>query len=314
MLRPLPPIAGGGHAASTTVECVAQRVRSAAAAGGAFARSRALLALGPEPLPEAQAGLDGAPARFAANPNGVAKARHLLGAGPAGAVDDLTELCAAGLPSGLPGGLAALALTDREELLERVAVQQARRAALKSARALAATKQRKQGRMRSSGVYDRRAAKAAATASSIGGQTPATDPASSGMREGAAAAAARDAAGGVAGSGVNAPSRASPTNRAAPRPRAVDGAAPCDDGAPIPAAREAGDADGCPLRRAGSDCDGSAANGEKGGLAGTDDLQVSFTVCLEAVSGINVRDVSAPSSPAPKSDNPSTPQNHVIQL
>lgn len=50
----------------------------------------------------------------------------------------MQELYAAGLPADLPGGLASLALSHREELMARVAAQQANVAALRRARDQAA--------------------------------------------------------------------------------------------------------------------------------------------------------------------------------
>ena len=44
-----------------------------------------------------------------------------LQSGPAGAVDDLQELYAAGLPAGLPGNLHMVAMNERQELLARLA-------------------------------------------------------------------------------------------------------------------------------------------------------------------------------------------------
>ena len=58
-------------------------------------------------------------ARREANPSGLRSVLAKLEAGPAGAVDDVEVLYLAGLPVGLPGGLHALALRKRDELLQR---------------------------------------------------------------------------------------------------------------------------------------------------------------------------------------------------
>ena len=57
--------------------------------------------------------------KSAAAPTQLAQARALLAQGPAGAVENVDELYAAGLPMGLPGGLTTLALHQREALIEK---------------------------------------------------------------------------------------------------------------------------------------------------------------------------------------------------
>ena len=84
--------------------------------------------------------------------------------GPAAAVFNVEELVQVGLPRDLPGGLAALALSHREELVARVSEVQALRArclaVVKAAAASAAMKQSStsQASSRKLGMYDKKRA------------------------------------------------------------------------------------------------------------------------------------------------------------
>ena len=62
-------------------------------------------------------------------------ARVLLEAGPAAAVDNVEELYEAGLPAGLPGGLAEVAIDHRETLLEKVRLARRRHQSIARQRA-----------------------------------------------------------------------------------------------------------------------------------------------------------------------------------
>jgi hypothetical protein len=101
-----------------------------------------------------------------------------LQSGPAGAVDDLQELYAAGLPAGLPGNLHLVAMNERQELLARLARVAAARKAKDAIRKAsgAATAQRATRRL---GAYDQHApspAAAAPTAAAAASEAKAANP------------------------------------------------------------------------------------------------------------------------------------------
>ena len=79
----------------------------------------------------------------------LASARAAIEAGPASAV----ELYEAGLPIGLPGGLAEVAIDHRETLLEKVMLARRLRRVWVEART-AAKEVKTQGKMRKDGQYD----------------------------------------------------------------------------------------------------------------------------------------------------------------
>ena len=63
--------------------------------------------------------LDEALSRARTNPAALHRVRATLTAGPVAAVAEHQELYDAGLPAGLPGGLAELAVSHRAELIAR---------------------------------------------------------------------------------------------------------------------------------------------------------------------------------------------------
>jgi hypothetical protein len=170
-----------------------------------LATARQLLTVGVAPLSEAGAPAEEAAARHAGQPGAVHRARALFDLGPAGAVDNVHELYEAGLPVGLPGRLAAVALHHRAELMERVSAQHERRRALIDARREAAAGRAKQGKMRRAGEYDRKHAKA----------TAADEPTARG--------------GAPAGSGSNAAASGSGSSAAADGSRAARASAAADE-------------------------------------------------------------------------------------
>ena len=73
------------------------------------------------------------------------------------AVERVDELYAIGLPEGLPGGLATVALNHHdEELVERVKAVRFRTDALVVKREAQLARKKQQGKMRAAGAYDRR--------------------------------------------------------------------------------------------------------------------------------------------------------------
>jgi hypothetical protein len=74
-----------------------------------------VLAVGTAPMGDENA--DGFAARRRARPEDLRRQLQLIDVGPAGAVENVEELYEAGLPEGLPGGLALVAIQDRETLL-----------------------------------------------------------------------------------------------------------------------------------------------------------------------------------------------------
>ena len=133
------------------------------AARGALEPSDDLLAAGPPlpclrqllTVPPAPEGADSLafPEERRAHPEALVGVNLLLCAGPAGAVDNVEELYAAGLPRGLSGGLAGVAINHRHHLLDLVRRAQAAKQKLEDlVRSAANTK--KQGATRSSGQHD----------------------------------------------------------------------------------------------------------------------------------------------------------------
>ena len=110
-----------------------------------------LLAVGASDPADAS-GLDEAAFQTQLDPTGQMVTQALLDGGACSAVEDVEDFYAVGLPKGLPGGLALLALDRREELLQRCRAMQTARALLLAARAGPPRKQ--QGGMRKLGVYD----------------------------------------------------------------------------------------------------------------------------------------------------------------
>ena len=108
-----------------------------------------LLAVGASDPTDAS-GLDEAAFQTQLDPTGQMVTQALLDGGACSAVEDVEDFYAVGLPKGLPGGLAFLALDHREELLQRCRVVQAARALA----ACAGPPRKQQGGMRKLGVYD----------------------------------------------------------------------------------------------------------------------------------------------------------------
>ena len=87
-----------------------------------------LLAVGAAPLSDALGANVAERSMSAAG--SLADGRALLETGAAGAVQDVTELYGVGLPEGLPGGLALVAICERTKLLELTKAARAKKAAL----------------------------------------------------------------------------------------------------------------------------------------------------------------------------------------
>ena len=121
-------------------------------ATGALAKLRALHTAGAASLCEQT--LDEASERARANPGALAKVRALIEAGSAAAVDDPEELHDAGIPRDLPGGLAAVAIHHRAELLRGARECRVLLAALNSSRATAQLAGAEQGKMRKAGYTE----------------------------------------------------------------------------------------------------------------------------------------------------------------
>ena len=99
-----------------------------------LAKARAILSTGAAPV---YLFSDSVAERQRARPGGLKEARRLLELGPAGSVDDVEELYAAGVPVGLPSGLAWVAIHHREELIRCVSEQLSRKLHLLGARSFA---------------------------------------------------------------------------------------------------------------------------------------------------------------------------------
>ena len=122
------------------------------ASAGSLAQARTLLTVGAPSLDDSLA--DEVARRSSGGRHGLSTGRALLEAGSAAAVEDLEELYDAGLPRGLPGGLAALAISQRAELIHRVGNQ----VLLKASMMLSQTSAHGQSqvKMRKLGVHNRR--------------------------------------------------------------------------------------------------------------------------------------------------------------
>ena len=122
-------------------------------AGGLNRRRAELLAVGTAPMGDENT--DGVAARRRACPEDLRRQLQLIDVGPAGAVENVEELYEAGLPEGLPGGLALVAIKDRETLLAKVRRAHAAKAALLAKQGVGETKPKAQGATRKAGVHDR---------------------------------------------------------------------------------------------------------------------------------------------------------------
>ena len=120
------------------------------AAGTPLATLQQLLTI--PPAPDGTGGLEFAAERRAA-PEALDDVKLLLQAGPAGAVENVEELYEIGLPRGLQGGLAGVAINHRAQLVELVRRARAAKQNLEASIRLAVTTKR-QGATRRSGQHD----------------------------------------------------------------------------------------------------------------------------------------------------------------
>ena len=124
---------------------------TASSCGVALASMRANITVGAASVDEQ--GLDTATTILHQNPGAFARFRSSIEGGAGTAVDNVNELYALGLPAGLPGGLAALAMEHRPELVQRVERLADKRTKMQSMRSSSAEGSGQlKGRKR--GVYD----------------------------------------------------------------------------------------------------------------------------------------------------------------
>ena len=124
---------------------------TASSCGAALASMRANITVGAASVDEQ--GLDAATTILHQNPGAFARFRSSIEGGAGTAVDNVNELYALGLPAGLPGGLAALAMEHRPELVQRLERLADKRTKMQSMRSSSAEGSGQlKGRKR--GVYD----------------------------------------------------------------------------------------------------------------------------------------------------------------
>ena len=129
---------------------------AAMSAAGTMATARHLLGVGTAPL-EDTFGSDVAD-RTRGGSAVFARARALLDEGASSSVDAPEELFALGLPAGLPGGLALVAVAHRATLISKVSATRALKATMEAAAAEHGrfAQQKAQTRLRKRGEYDRK--------------------------------------------------------------------------------------------------------------------------------------------------------------